>query len=392
MKTIDYCISILSNHIYGKKSNAPKDSIRWDKLIKYFKCHELTGILYYQCKDYIPDEFRKKLEEQYASLVYYYNNRVWMEKKLFEMLDENHINGFTIKGLEVAKYYPVPSLRTMGDTDIVVKPEDREKVHELLLSRGYVSHSKLADREWQYFYNNMEVELHDRLIYQELTNDKLCDDFFNGFNKYVSDGTLDLNFHFLFLIYHIRKHFMNRGVGFRHFYDIAVLTKNNGELNWQWIKEKLIELNMWEFAQRILFLNKYWFGINPPLDIKSFDKAFSHDATKYIFENGVFGFDNQKNNSMHAINSIRKKQKHNYGIRRMNNLLFPSYKIMCQSNDYAFLKNRRYLLPVAWMYRFARAIKYKKAKKNMRLTIETSFVSKKSIQERAEVLKEWGLE
>lgn len=73
--------------------------------------------------------------------------------------------------------------------------------------------------------------------------------------------------------------------------------------------ERLIELNMWKVDQRILFLNKYWFGINPLLDIKSFDKAFSHDATKYIFEYGVFGFDNQKNNENYTIHSVRNNQK-----------------------------------------------------------------------------------
>lgn len=140
---------------------------------------------------------------------------------------------FVIKGPEIAEYYPVPALRTMGDVDIVVK--DRSVAHEVMIKQGFTNITKLSDREWQYYKMNMEFELHDRLVYKELINMDLQEVFFNDFWKYVENNKIDLNFHFVFLIYHLKKHFMNSGVGFRQFVDLAVLIKN-AELNWDWIE------------------------------------------------------------------------------------------------------------------------------------------------------------
>ena len=303
-----------------------------------------------------------------------------------------HICYFTIKGFSVANYYPNLEIRTMGDTDIVVHSEDRERVHKLLLSLGYKNVSKISDREWVYNYNKMELELHDHLIYYEMTNDSRCDEFFNVFGDYVKDGVLDWNSHFLFLIYHIRKHFMDRGVGFRHFLDIAVLTKNYIDLDWTWIKQKLIELGMWEFALRIFYLNCRWFGVSSPLDISTFDNEFLHEATKAIYYNGVFGFDNEVNNVNYTIHGIRNSYKQSYGIRKIWLFLFPCYDTMRKTKQYAFVDKRPYLLPAAWFYRGLRTLKQKRTMKTMKGIINTSFVSKKKVDERAEVLKKWGLE
>ena len=42
------------------------------------------------------------------------------------------IKFFAVKGLEVAGYYPVPTLRTMGDCDIIVHESDRVSCHSTL--------------------------------------------------------------------------------------------------------------------------------------------------------------------------------------------------------------------------------------------------------------------
>ncbi len=95
-----------------------------------------------------------------------------------------------------------------------------------------------------------------------------------NFWKYVKNGKLDWSFHFLFLIFHLYKHFMINGVGLRQFMVIAVLTKENKELNWLWIVEKLKDLKMWEFAKRVFALNESWFGIVPPLEFQLLKRSF----------------------------------------------------------------------------------------------------------------------
>jgi hypothetical protein len=67
---------------------------------------------------------------------------------------------------------------------------------------------------------------------------------------------------------------MINGVGLRQFMVIAVLTKENKELNWLWIVEKLKDLKMWEFAKRVFALNESWFGIVPPLEFQLLKRSF----------------------------------------------------------------------------------------------------------------------
>jgi hypothetical protein len=292
----------------------------------------------------------------------------------------------------VANFYPHPELRTMGDTDLVVNSENREKLDSILISLGFENNSKNPNREWKYFFNNMELELHNRMIYYRLNKDNKCNIFFNDCWKFVQNGELDWNFHFLFLIYHIRNHFTNNGVGFRHFLDIAVLTKNNKNLNWEWIKQNLIDLEMWEFAQRILFLNHHWFGVISPLDKVTFDKNFFYEATKEIYYNGVFGFDNNENKNNITIRRIVSDSKKDYGIRNVLSSLFPPYEAMITINRFSFLKQRPYLLPIAWVYRCGRTIKSRSFISKIIRIMRLSFVSKNKVQARKEELKRWGLE
>lgn len=392
MKTINFCIKLISDYINEKRTDDPRELIDWDKVIKFFKCHELSGVLYCQCESFMPSVYRNIINRQMAASVYSYSNRKWMEKNLRDRLVDAHIQFCIVKGLEIANYYPSPEIRTMGDTDLVVNTQERDIVNDILCSLGYKNIVKSDDKEWSYCYNDMQLELHDRLVYHEITNDSKSEYFFESFWKYVKNGMLDWNYHFIFLIFHIRKHFMNRGVGFRHFLDIAVITKNNTELDWNWIKQKLIELDMWEFAKRIFFLDYKWFGIKTPYNIDSYDKAFLYEATKMICHNGIFGFDNNENDVNYTIYGIKKRYKQNYGMRRMILFLFPGYKTLIKVDHYSFLKNRIYLLPAAWIYRALRIIRSKKVYSILNNKIKTSFVSRKRVEEREVVLRSWGLD
>lgn len=51
---------------------------------------------------------------------------------------------------EVAEYYPVPALRTMGDCDIVVQKSDRLNCNKILQKLGYESIRNEDDGEWAY--------------------------------------------------------------------------------------------------------------------------------------------------------------------------------------------------------------------------------------------------
>ena len=125
--------------------------------------------------------------------------------------------------------------------------------------------------EWPCERNGLHFELHDLLIKNDEQATKKQLRFFRDLMPYVKENTLDWNYHFLFMIAHLRKHFLFSGVGIRQFMDIAVLIKDGPDLDWKWIEKKLGELEIRRFAHACYSLIEYWFGITPPISFKRTD-------------------------------------------------------------------------------------------------------------------------
>ena len=386
-----FFLSILADHINGRNTTAPNETPNWDELLRLGRIHQVEGILYHQGRGFLPPKYENLLMQRYGATVYYYANRTLMVKLLADELQAQHIPYFIIKGAAVADYYPVPALRTMGDTDLVVHTEDRQRVHEIFLSHGYSNESHFEDREWIYYKNQMEFELHDNLIYSEVINRKEHEEYLKDFWKYVQDGVLDWNFHLLFLLFHLRKHLMNSGVGFRQFMDVALTAKNNKDLNWAWIEEELDKLGMLRFAKTVFALNHIWFDVEPPIQVKELEASFIEEATELVFRNGVFGFHNAENQENAAVNIARRGRNAQLAMAcSALRKIFPSYPALCVVEHYRFLKGKPWLLPVAWIYRAFRGISRHQLKKYIPF-VKSSFTSTETIKKRSTMLEQWGL-
>lgn len=231
-----YFLSIINDYIQGSKTEV-YETIDWQTILNYSQSHQLTAIVYHQCKSFIPQSVFETFKACSFSTIYSNTNRRKTTENVIDLLQKNGIDCFLIKGFDIADFYPNWQYRTMGDTDIVV--DDREKSHNLLLDAGFKNLSKIKDREYQYSKQNIEFELHDRLVYEEAINLDSITEFLNDYSNYVVDRKLDDSFHFVFVLNHLRKHFMNSGVGFRQFVDIAVLIKNDEKIDWVWTEERL---------------------------------------------------------------------------------------------------------------------------------------------------------
>lgn len=103
-------------------------------------------------------------------------------------------------------------------------------------------------------------------------------EFFNDCWQYVHEGQLDWDFHLLFLIFHLRKHFMNSGVGFRMFMDLAVVAAKVN-IDWDTLANKLKKIGMLEFAKKCYGFIGRWFYIYGPL-IDQIDEDFFEEASQ----------------------------------------------------------------------------------------------------------------
>ena len=106
-----FFLKTLENHIREEKTSVP-DSIDLELVKNYAQSHQLEPIFYYQTGNAL---FR---EAYYAQIVMY-DIRASVADELFGFLSD--IPFFILKGIKVAKFYPVKELRTMGDIDIITK-------------------------------------------------------------------------------------------------------------------------------------------------------------------------------------------------------------------------------------------------------------------------------
>lgn len=265
---------------------------------------------------------------------------------------------YTVKGISVAQYYPVPQLRTMGDCDLIVHESDKEKAKEILLSLGFEEHTgEWDDMEWHFEKQGLDFELHHRLLYDEAVNTEQEKAFADSARDYVLEHELDVNFHFVYLLIHLKKHMLNRGVGIRQFMDLAVMNKNAG-LDREQVSVFLQQAGIEKFAEVCSALCSRWFEISLPVDTPEISDEFFNHATETILSNGVFGFEAPVDDEKRILNNINKSGK----MRSIIGHFFPSYKTCCITPKYKWINGKSYLLPLLWIYRICWALFSEKSK------------------------------
>lgn len=394
-QTQSFFLQALADHLHVRPSSPP-DGLDWEQLFDYAQSHQVQGIVYVQCKGYLSNrpelsDILRRLQETNGAALYCYANRRAEIAALRAALTRESIPFFIVKGAPVARFYPIPALRTMGDTDIVVRGEDRERAHGVMLSLGFESATKYLDREWQYYKKGMEYELHDRLVYEETVSVDAQTAYFNDFWKYVKDGQLDWGFHLMFLLLHLRKHLMNSGVGFRQFMDIAVTARGAADrIDWRWVRDTLKTLELLRFAEICFALCERWFDIPSPLPAEPPAEGFFESATEKIFSDGIFGYDNAENRKNAAINETRGTRS-SFAAGMILRRLFPSAAKLKNDGRYAFLDAKPWLLPAAWTHRIFFALGSRRTRRSGALTVKNAFVSQEELAKRRASLEQWGL-
>lgn len=378
-------LTILSDHLHGRKTTLPADT-DLAALAELARRHQVDGIVYMQCgSPPIPS-----MAEAYSAAAYYYANRTRAMAAVAEAFAEPPIPFFTVKGLNVAKCYPVPALRTMGDCDIVVPPSHFHAAMERMQSIGFESESETVTHEWSGTGRGIHVEVHDQLVQNVKTVSAAQAAFFNDFMPYVTDGVLDRNFHYLFLLAHLRKHWVGSGAGVRQFFDLAAILQNGEPLDFEWIEEKLALLGLTGLAHICFSLIERWFSVEVPVE---FDRLGDEDAarvTEIVLQNGVFGEGD-------AHDGQRSRYAMTRGPLWLKNLLFLirsvflPYKELKRYPGIAYLDGRPWLLPAAWVHRFFLLLKRRDTAKT-RETLEQNIISHAELDERKAYLHDLGIE
>ena len=384
-------IKILSDHLNHRPTDAFKD-LDWPVISNLAHIHNVEGIVYFQCKELMPENIKSKHEQAFYSTLYDFSNRRQLMKNVAHSLVEERLAFITVKGLGVAQYYPHPELRTMGDCDLIVHRKNFSGTIRVLQSLGFSGSNITSVQQWGGDFQNYHFEVHDRLVQEGEYATIRQAAFFNDYDRYVYNNSLDVSFHFLYLLMHLRKHFLNHGVGIRQFMDLAVMIREEQELDWSWIRVQLHKLELQKFADVCYALIDRWFHIEVPVDYTLLSEKDYDQITVKILKNGVFGFHDLDNRKANAYTALLKA-KGPMIIRRCSILLksiFLSYELMRGYEGCEFVDGRPWLMPVAWAKRLFFIISRKDNTSTVNV-IKNNLTTNSSLDERQRLLQKMGL-
>ena len=386
-----FFLRVLSDHLSGR-ATGPAEGLDWEVLCRLSRSHQVDGIVYYQCKDFVPADMRAVFERAFSATIYYCTNRSALMNEIASALRGKRMFFFTVKGFTVAQHYPLPMLRTMGDCDIVLHRDDIPQAAAMLVGMGFHGSDTVSVQQWGCDKDGLHFEIHDRLVQEGEYATAAQAGFFNDYDRYVTDGVLDSSFHFLFLLMHLRKHFLNRGVGIRQFMDLAVMIRNNPDLRWDWIEESLQRLELRKFAHVCFALIDKWFGISAPVKADPLPDSLTEKIAGKTLDGGVFGYQDEQNRFSDARTALIQGGGPLW-LRRMKVLLsktFLSYENMRGYAGCGFLDGRPYLLPFAWLKRLGMILRRKDKTATIR-TIRSSMIPAAELKERDRLLRDMGL-
>lgn len=387
-----FFLHVLADYINKRPTHVP-DGLDLSILKSIGEAQELTGVLYYQCKNSIiqsdlPDTEKNEWKRSFMYNFPLYTKRLALLKQVDAAFQKENIPYLIFKGTEIAKYYPVPAQRTMGDSDFFIHKEDKQRALETLVSLGFevennssfgchVSKDETIIDLQHRLINGYSMELDAIQAWEE----KVWD--FTVLKNGTVQGKLDLTYHLVYLILHLRKHMLGQGVGFRQFMDVAVLA-SQPEINWEQAELWLKEIHLVKFSQMCFAFCQRWFDIKIAAGKLELPDDFYNVFTERILSGGVFGGNVKESKGNAVFNEVYfvKSTRTKAFLRQA----FLPYKEMCGRPYCKFLNGRPYLLPVAWCLRLTKGIYTGNLVPLLKGAFDTETIRKKE-----EWFSKWGL-
>lgn len=264
-------------------------------------------------------------------------------EKIFRAFDREGISYMPLKGTLLKSMYPNTEMRVMGDSDVLIKMDEYDKIQRVMLSLMCLP-KKESDHEYNWTtMTGLHIELHKRLIpsYNE------------DYYAYYGDGwrlarpvegesyrhEMSPEDTFIYLFTHFAKHYRDNGVGIKYVIDFYVYKKQYPELDMAYIARELDKLQLFEFYRNVMRLVDVWFEGAPSDDVTDY-------LTEKIFADGVFG---KEENSAMSEGLKLSKESGSARAKKRWQLIFPSYSSMCMRHP--ILKKWAILLPLFWIIR-----------------------------------------
>ena len=381
--------NIIANIIHSALNASayqPGKNFKFDDILELMTAHNTINMLYYGLKN---SETQSVEADSIFALVY---QNILIDEaqkreiaKISDAFQKNGIDYALLKGSRLKYLYPSTDMRSMGDADILIKTEQYEKIREIMLALGYCEKGEGA-HDFAWIGDNLYVELHKSLfgeyrdVYPEVDEHyknswSLMHPTGNG-----SEYAFSPEDEFIYLFAHFTKHYKLSGIGIRHLTDLWVFHRANPDMDMQYVKEHLRQMNLLEFFENVWNTALCWF------DGKEFDEMSEYISNE-ILSGGSFGtLENQ------VLSDFIAKEETGTGFslkfKRNLKYIFLPYKAMAVK--YPILNKIPIALPITWVLRLI-DIAVNKRQTLSKYIEEEKFISGDKIAKRKKSLKYVGL-
>lgn len=133
----------------------------WNRIGQTVAIHGLEGVFHHILKDAnVPARLRDGWQQKTMAVLFENIRSLRTAVQLFSMLDAAGIPAVAMRGLTLAhKDYITPGMRSMGDIDILISPDDRFKFLEVIAQQG-IDPERVLRSQYVLRINGTKFEIH----------------------------------------------------------------------------------------------------------------------------------------------------------------------------------------------------------------------------------------
>lgn len=384
MDTVDMLMSLLKSRICMQAPSVPiaVAEQEWRALYALAKKHDLAHVvgaaLPPEKAAELSGELTQRLQKAAWAAIYRYEKMHHVQKELYAILEREEIPFVPLKGAVIRSLYPDPWLRTSSDIDVLVHPEDLERVAALLVEQHQYRRDVQGSHDISlYAPGEVHVELHYDLIEDGVVGDvneilhsvwqNVCLKEESAYHYEMCDELF-----FFYHIAHMAKHVVHGGCGIRPVLDLWLLEHRMPQ------NEKRDELlqkgGLLSFANAMRALANAWFS-----DGERDERTLR--LQEYLLHGGVYG---TRENRV-QIQQSKTGSRLRYACSR----IFLPYETI--KFHYPILQKHRWLTPFCEVRRWGKLIFRGGAKRSLDELSISARIDKKQAEETAAFLAEIGL-
>ncbi len=354
MTASEYLLRVLRGFVLGEDPG-PFDG-SWQELVKLSAMHSVTGILGHSVMTYPhPDSepVAQSLRRQCMQTMLLFSRRGADMDALSQALAAEGIDHLLFKGYVVRDYYTIPELRTFGDVDFLIRPEDRQRCDAFMKARAFAPKT-----DWEPVYSYIKgseyYEIHSHVLETDISERTDYRAYFSKVWDYAVPRSehvyvLKEEYHLLYLLTHIAKHIHGSGAGIRMYLDIAFFLKHFGaSLDWDWFRDQLEELRFDAFTNMVFTLVQREFGVASPIPLRPVEEPVYLDFLDFTMSGGTFGYFGRDSAVIQLKNQDIDSEEISKGKTLLRRIFPPVSRL---ERRYTYLQDHRWLLPVAWVHR-----------------------------------------